>query len=250
MRVWLAVPRLIFFLHPQCAFFACRGLVLSRGSLTLLQVCSLFMDWVFYPFPFFSGLFCCVFPCPDSLAWLCLCGGACGGVLPRWPSFHWPALLSLGHWGVLVLRILGFEFLELCSSSRSLPVVTGSRSFLACWGLPVPLRLGVCLLHLLIPCGFPWWFFFAFVLDFGVPLVWLCLCLLWVRLHVPFLSVTLSGSVVGLFHLSACQVVCVPCLFPGSAVFLCCSWLRYLVSWGCMLILLDWMLLLPEVLPS
>ena len=45
---------------------------------------------------------------------------------------------------------------------------------------------------------------FAFVLDFGVPLVWLCLCLLWVRLHVPFLSVTLSGSVVGLFHLSAC----------------------------------------------
>ena len=47
-----------------------------------------------------------------------------------------------------------------------------------------------------------------------------------------------------------CQVVCVPCLFPGSAVFLCCSWLRYLVGWGCMLILLDWMLLLPEVLPS
>ena len=132
---------------------------MSRGSLTLLQVCSLFMDWVFYPFPFFSGLFCCVFPCPDSLAWLCLCGGACGGVLPRWPSFHWPALLSLGHWGVLVLRILGFEFLELCSSSRSLPVVTGSRSFLACWGLPVPLRLGVCLLHLLIPCGSPLWGF-------------------------------------------------------------------------------------------
>jgi hypothetical protein len=223
---------------------------LSLGSHTLLRVCSLFMDWVFYPFPFFSGLFCCVFPCPDSLAWLCLCGGACGGVLPRWPSFHWPALLSLGHWGVLVLRILGFEFLELCSSSRSLPVVTGSRSFLACWGLPVPLRLGVCLLHLLIPCGFPWWGFFAFVLDFGVPLVWLCLCLLWVRLPVPFLSVTLSGSVVGLFHLSACQVVRVPCLFPGSAVFLCCSWLRYLVGWGCMLILLDWMLLLPEVLPS
>ena len=110
-------------------------------------------------FLFSRASFILFFPCPDSLAWLCLCGGACGGVLPRWPSFHWPALLSLGHWGVLVLRILGFEFLELCSSSRSLPVVTGSRSFLACWGLPVPLRLGVCLLHLLIPCGSPLWGF-------------------------------------------------------------------------------------------
>ena len=129
-----------------------------------------------------------------------------------WCLWGCSSTVALLPWaGVAISRSLGcpssqdswFEFLELCSSSRSLPVVTGSRSFLACWGLPVPLRLGVCLLHLLIPCGFPLWGF-AFVLDFGVPLVWLCLCLLWVRLHVPFLSVTLSGSVVGLFHLSAC----------------------------------------------
>ena len=83
-HVWLAVPRLCFFLcalfvHCSMADIRCfapfvgafPGLLAPHGLGIL-------------PFPFFSGLFCFVFPCPVSLALLCLCGGACGGVLfPR-----------------------------------------------------------------------------------------------------------------------------------------------------------------------
>ena len=51
---------------------------------TLLQVCSLFKDWVSCPFLFSQASFVLFFPYPDSLALLCLCGGACRGVLfPR-----------------------------------------------------------------------------------------------------------------------------------------------------------------------
>ena len=61
---------------------------LSSGvSLTLLalfRVCLLPMGWVFYPFLFSQASFVSFFPCPESLALLCLCGGACRGVLcPR-----------------------------------------------------------------------------------------------------------------------------------------------------------------------
>ena len=182
MRVWLAVPRWIFFMHPQCAFFACWGLVLSLGSHTLLRDCSLFMDWVFYPFPFFSGLFCCFFSLSRFLSlavplWWCLWG--CSSTV---------ALLLLAgvaisrSWGVLGLMILGFEFLEFIVPFTSsghwlavLPCLLGFAYSPRAWAPFAP------------PSGSLWVSVagFAFLLGFGVPLFWCCLCL-WVRLCVPF----------------------------------------------------------------
>ena len=114
--------------------------------------------WIgcFFPFLFSQASFVSFFPCPDSLALLCLCGGSCRGVLfPR----GLPSVAGIDvsrSLGVLDLLILVFKFLEFCPS-RSLPVVTGSRCFpFSPFGNPLGFRCGCLPLPWVFVCLRPW----------------------------------------------------------------------------------------------
>ena len=123
----------------------------------------------------------------------------------------WPAPFVSRSWGVLDLLILVLKFLEFCPSSRS------------------PLRISL---------GFPFWVF-AFALGFWGPCV-------------PLSAVFVGFGGYSFPLVCLRQVVCVPCSFSWQCCLLCCSGLRC-TQWvlgGTCFVWLDWVFLLPEVLPS
>ena len=102
--VRLAVSRLCISLHPPCALFSYWGQVFHLVVRAFLA-CSLFTDWVFYPFSFSQASFVSFFLIQIPRL-CCAFGGACQGVsFPRGP----PSLAGVSvsrSWGVLVLLIL------------------------------------------------------------------------------------------------------------------------------------------------
>ena len=102
--VRLAVSRLCISLPPPCALFSYWGQVFHLVVRAFLA-CSLFTDWVFYPFSFSQASFVSFFLIQIPRL-CCAFGGACQGVsFPRGP----PSLAGVSvsrSWGVLVLLIL------------------------------------------------------------------------------------------------------------------------------------------------